>query len=124
VAQRLICEVRNIEGVPSPMLFDAAAALKPYCYAVIGRLDAAPDRRVRGFAGAGLNGLSFDIHAVNSADRFGEIITGVAAARRVVRSVVVHGLPTHQHLTLAQMAGATHASLRAGAARTPNQSLS
>jgi hypothetical protein len=124
VAQRLICEVRNIEGVPSPMLFDAAAALRPYCYAVIGRLDAAPDRRVRGFSGAGLNGLSFEAHAADSPELFDEIVSGIAAARRVVRSVVVHGLPSHDHLTVAQMAGATHASLRAGAARIPKQKLS
>jgi len=114
-AHRLICEIRNIEGVPASMLLDAAAAVRPYCYAVIGQLDAPPDRRVRGLSGCGLNGLSFDAHAADHEPLLTEVIAGIAAAKRVTRSVLVHGLANPDQLAAAGRAGATHGSLRAGA---------
>jgi hypothetical protein len=114
-AHRLICEIRNIEGVPPSMLLDAAAAVRPFCYAVIGRLDAPPDRRVRGISGCGLNGLSFDAHAADHEPLLTEVIAGIAAAKRVARSVILHGLANPDQLAAAGRAGATHASLRADA---------
>ncbi|MBS0296794.1 MAG: hypothetical protein JSR45_10810 [Proteobacteria bacterium] len=114
-AHRLICEIRNIEGVPPSMLLDAAVAVRPYCYAVIGRLDAPPDRRVRGISGCGLNGLSFDAHAADHEPLLTEVIAGIAAAKRVARSVILHGLANPDQLAAAGRAGATHASLRAEA---------
>jgi hypothetical protein len=113
VKQGLICEICNIEGVPQSALLTAIGLIRPYSLYVIGRL-VSPEHAGRlGLADAGLQGLSFELAAEERGAEFmGGLKTSIQAARKVSRSVMVHGAVSTREMGLIAVLGASHASLR------------
>jgi hypothetical protein len=112
----VICEISDIEGVPTNALLDVTSLVRPLSLLVVGRLtNPTPSALVR-LAGAGFQALSFDCPpaAIGDAEFLGWANSTVTAARKVVRSVLVyHAGSTKRAGTLASL-GATHVSLDAG----------
>ena len=119
VEQGLICEISDIEGVPGSALAAVAVLIKPFCVIVLGKLREPPDRPPEDLRGVRLQGIAFEAgqHPLERAEFSIWAERAVAHARRVTRSVIIHGLSGPEYLGLAGLAGATHASL--GARRGP-----
>lgn len=119
VEKGLVCEITNIEGVPGSALAAVAVLIKPFCLIVVGKLREAPGRTPEDLRGVRLQGVAFEAgpHPLEAADFSLWAERAVANARRVTRSVIIHGLSGPEYLGLAGLAGATHASL--GARRAP-----
>ncbi|MFN3669539.1 MAG: hypothetical protein ACK4VY_09550 [Brevundimonas sp.] len=118
VERGLICEINDIEGVPGSALAAVTVLIKPFCVIVVGKLREAPSRAPEDLRGVRLQGVAFEsgIHPLEPADFSNWAEKAVAHARRVTRSVIIHGLSGPEYLGLAGLAGASHASL---AARRP-----
>ncbi|MDO9587929.1 MAG: hypothetical protein Q7J13_08325 [Brevundimonas sp.] len=121
VEKGLICEINDIEGVPGSALAAVTVLIKPFCVIVVGKLREAPGRSPEDLRGVRLQGVAFEAgqHPLEPADFSLWAERAVAHARRVTRSVVIHGLSGPEYLGLAGLAGATHASLAARRAPTP-----
>ena len=119
VEQGLICEISDIEGVPGSALAAITVLIKPFCLIVVGKLREPPERSPEDLRGVRLQGIAFEAgqHPLESAAFSVWAERAVAHARRVTRSVIIHGLSGPEYLGLAALAGATHASL--GARRGP-----
>lgn len=119
VEKGLVCEISNIEGVPGSALAAVAVLIKPFCLIVVGKLAEAPGRTPEDLRGVRLQGVAFESgpHPLEAGEFSAWAERTVANARRVTRSVIIHGLAGPEYLGLAGMAGASHASL--GARRAP-----
>lgn len=117
VDKGLICELLDVEGVPSSALLQAVALVRPFCMLSVGRLAAPPTGPLPGLRDVGLAGLSFEcLNAPDDHAAFTVWVEGrIAHVLKVTRSAVVHGAPNASYAALAGIAGATHASLRSRA---------
>lgn len=123
VEKGLICEINDIEGVPGSALAAVTVLIKPFCVIVVGKLREPPERAPEDLRGVRLQGVAFEAgqHPLERAEFSIWAERAVAHARRVTRSVIIHGLCGPEYLGLAGLAGATHASLAARrGAPTPN----
>lgn len=118
VEKGLICEINDIEGVPGSALAAVTVLIKPFCVIVVGKLRDPPGRSPEDLRGVRLQGVAFDSgqHPLEPAEFSIWAERAIRNARRVTRSVIIHGLAGPEYLGLAGLAGATHASL---AARRP-----
>jgi hypothetical protein len=121
VEKGLICEINDIEGVPGSALAAVAVLIKPFCLIVVAKLRDAPGRTPEDLRGARFKGLAFEAgaHPLEHAEFSVWAERAVANARRVTRSVIIHGLSGPEYLGLAGLAGASHASLGARPAQLP-----
>lgn len=121
VEKGLVCEITNIEGVPGSALAAVAVLIKPFCLIVVGKLSGAPGRTPEDLRGVRLQGVAFEAgqHPIDRAEFSIWAERAVANARRVTRSVIIHGLSGPEYLGLAGLAGATHASIGSQGATTP-----
>lgn len=113
VEKGLICEINDIEGVPGSALAAVTVLIKPFCVIVVGKLREAPGRSPEDLRGVRLQGVAFEAgqHPLDAADFSLWAEKSIKHARRVTRSVIIHGLAGPEYLGLAGLAGATHASL-------------
>ncbi|MDO9336230.1 MAG: hypothetical protein Q7T61_07500 [Caulobacter sp.] len=114
VRHGVICEIRDIEGVPTGALTAATAAIRPFCIYVVGRLNETPVGRLEGLRGVRLQALIADCPPglAGDADFTGWARGVLAASRPVSRSVMLCQLASARQLAIAAMLGATHASFR------------
>lgn len=119
VDKGLVCEISDIEGVPASVMGAVTGLIKPFCLIVVGKLREAPARTPDDLRGVRLQGVAFEsgAHPLDTAEFSAWAERTVANARRVTRSVIIHGLAGPEYLGLAGMAGASHASI--GARRAP-----
>lgn len=115
VERGLVCEITNIEGVPGSAVAAVTVMIKPFCLIVVGKLMEPPGRTPEDLRGVRLQGIAFEAgaHPQERAEFTAWADQAVAHARRVTRSVIVHGLAGPEYLGLAGLAGATHGSLAA-----------
>ncbi len=126
VEKGLICEINDIEGVPGSALAAAAVLIKPFCVIVVGKLREAPGRSPEDLRGVRLQGVAFEagMHPLDHGEFTAWAERAVVNARRVTRSVIIHGLSGPEFLGLAGLAGASHASLGARRAQAPSPAAS
>ncbi|WP_292065003.1 hypothetical protein [Brevundimonas sp. UBA7664] len=115
VEKGLVCEITDIEGVPGSALAAVTVMIKPFCMIVVGKLREAPGRSLEDLRGVRLQGVAFEagVHPLEREEFTVWAEQAVAKARRVTRSVIIHGLSGPEYLGLAGLAGATHGSLAA-----------
>lgn len=115
VDRGLVCEITDIEGVPGSALAAVTVMIKPFCLIVVGKLREAPGRTPEDLRGVRLQGVAFEAgpHPLDRGEFTAWAEHAVANARRVTRSVIIHGLSGPEYLGLAGLAGATHGSLSA-----------
>lgn len=120
VEKGVVCEICDIEGVPGSALAAVAVLIKPFCLIVVGKLREAPGRTPEDLRGVRLQGVAFESapHPLNHQEFMTWAERAVANAKRVTRSVIIHGLSAPEYLALAGLAGASHASLGARRAET------
>lgn len=121
VEKGLICEINDIEGVPGSALAAVTVLIKPFCVIVVGKLREAPGRPPEDLRGVRLQGVAFEAgpHPLEPGEFSAWAGRAVSNARRITRSVIIHGLSGPEYLGLAGLAGATHASLAARRATSP-----
>jgi len=111
----VICEICDIEGVPSGSLVAAVSLIKPFALLVEGRLTTAEPPLVRRLKGAGLRALSIECPPRLADDEFSEWAERVVRrAKRVSRSVMVYQVRSERRAGELAMIGATHVSLQYG----------
>jgi hypothetical protein len=112
VQRGLICEVGDIEGAPPSGLVAATALMRPHCRFIVGRLNAPPLGGLADFKDVGLQGISIERPpGVDDDDAFAAFAkTVTAAARNVVRAVMLYGVAGPRQAAIASLFGATHAS--------------
>lgn len=115
VEKGVVCEICDIEGVPGSALAAVAVLIKPFCLIVVGKLREAPGRTPEDLRGVRLQGVAFESsqHPLDHQEFMAWAERAVANAKRVTRSVIIHGLSAPEYLALAGLAGASHASLGA-----------
>jgi hypothetical protein len=128
VQRGLICEVCDIDGVPPSALLAATSLMRPFCLFIVGRLSTAPQGGLSGLKDAGLQGLSIECPGnLDSDEAFSAFArTLVAAAKPVVRAVMLYGVQGPHQAAIASLCGATHASfapMRAGPQRAEERAL-
>jgi hypothetical protein len=116
VQRGLICEVCDIEGVPPSTLLAVTSLMRPFCLFMIGRLSAPPLGGLAALADTGLQGVSIERPAgVDSDAAFDAFVKAlVAAAKPVVRAVMIYGLAGPRQAAIASLHGASHASFAPG----------
>jgi hypothetical protein len=108
----LICELREIEGVPATTLQAAATMIAPFSLFVIGHLEEFTPIEARVLREAGLQGISTEWPSYLAPDAFlGWVKRTVAAGKHAARSVLLYRLRLPQQAALATAVGATHAHL-------------
>jgi hypothetical protein len=120
VEKGVVCEICDIEGVPGSALAAVAVLIKPFCLIVVGKLREAPARTPEHLRDVRLQGIAFESgqHPLDHQDFIAWAERAAANAKRVTRSVIIHGLSAPEYLALAGLAGASHASLGARRAQT------
>lgn len=115
VDRGLVCEITDIEGVPGSALAAVTVMIKPFCMIVVGKLREPPGRTPEDLRGVRLQGVAFEAgpHPLDRGEFTAWAEHAVTTARRVTRSVIIHGLSGPEYLGLAGLAGATHGSLSA-----------
>lgn len=115
VEKGVVCEICDIEGVPGSALAGVTVLIKPFCLIVVGKLHAAPGRTPEDLRDVRLQGVAFEAgpHPMDHREFMNWAERAITNARRVTRSVIVHGLQGPEYLALAGLAGASHASLSA-----------
>jgi hypothetical protein len=112
VQRGLICEVCDIEGVPPSTLLAVTSLMRPFCLFIVGRLAAAPLNGLGSLLDAGLQGVSIEcppgLESDSAFDSFAKMIT--AAAKPVVRAVMIYGVAGPRQAAIASLHGASHAS--------------
>jgi hypothetical protein len=112
VQRGLICEVCDIEGVPPSTLLAVTSLMRPFCLFIVGRLAAPPVSGLGALQDAGLQGVSIEcplgLESDTAFDSFAKMIT--AAAKPVVRAVMIYGVAGPRQAAIASLHGASHAS--------------
>ncbi|MDE2486283.1 MAG: hypothetical protein KGO51_02705 [Alphaproteobacteria bacterium] len=110
----VICEICDIEGVPSGALLSAVSLIKPFALLVEGRLTTGASPLVSRLKGAGLRALSIECPASLDDGEFTEWAgRTVRMAKRVARSVMVYCVRSERRAGELALMGATHVSLHA-----------
>jgi hypothetical protein len=111
----VICEITDIEGVPSSSLVAAVSLIKPFALLVEGRLTTAEPPLVRRLKGTGLRALSIECPPRLADDEFSDWAESVVRrAKRISRSVMVYQVRSERRAGELAMMGATHVSLQYG----------
>jgi hypothetical protein len=122
VQRGLICEVCDIEGVPPSTLLAVTSLMRPFCLFIVGRLAAPPLNGLAPLQDVGLQGISIEcppgLESDNAFDSFAKMI--MAAAKPVVRAVMIYGVASPRQAAIASLHGASHASF---APSRPNTQL-
>ncbi|HZV85615.1 MAG TPA: hypothetical protein VFF48_11575 [Brevundimonas sp.] len=115
VEKGLVGEICDIEGVPGSALAAVTVLIKPFCLIVVAKLRAPPSRTPEHLRDVRLQGVAFEAgqHPLDHREFVAWADRAVANARKVTRSVIIHGLASPEYLALAGLAGASHASLAA-----------
>lgn len=114
VEKGVICEIRDVEGVPQCALIQVVALIRPYCLFVVAHLAAGPmtAATLAHFQRSGLQGLSVECpQSLSDAALLSWMEVTVRAVRQVVRSSLMYRVASARHAAFAAQLGATHASL-------------
>jgi hypothetical protein len=108
----VICEMLDVEGVPTGALLSAVSLVRPFALLVVGRLNSATPSAVGPLKGTGLRGISIEcpqgldeIEFTTWAERT------VRTAKRVASSVMIYGVDSARRAGELAQLGATHVSL-------------
>jgi hypothetical protein len=114
VRHGLICEVHNIEGVPPSAVKMAAAPFRRFCRFLVGHVEGDPRLAMAPLREGGFDGVSVDFPYANAADTdfIGWMRGFMSTVRPVAKTVIIYGLDSLRHAAMANMMGATHASIR------------
>ncbi|MDB5435901.1 MAG: hypothetical protein JWR47_2158 [Phenylobacterium sp.] len=108
--QGLICELRDIDGVPATTLQTAATMIAPSSLFVIGHLEEFTRIEARVLKDAGLRGISTEWPShLDPATFLAWAKQTVSAGKHAARSVLIYRLRLPQHAAVAAAVGATHA---------------
>jgi hypothetical protein len=108
--QGLICEFRDIEGVPATTLQAAATMIAPYSLFAVGHMDEVTRVEAQVLKEAGLRGLSTEWPTYLDQGAFPTWVRKTVSAGKIgARSVLVYRLPSIQQAMVAATIGATHA---------------
>jgi len=108
----VICEICDIEGVPSGALYTAVALIKPFALLVAGRLMNAAPSAVGRLSGAGLRALSVECpKGLADSEFVAWAAKTLRGAKRAARSVMVYGVESGRRAGELGLLGATHVSL-------------
>lgn len=115
VERGVICEIGALEGVPEGVMLSVVSLIRPFCLFVVahinGRFPGATT--MSQLKRAGLQALSVQCpQCLGDAACSQWMKTTIEAARRVVRSILLYGVPSPRHAVLAGQFGATHASVK------------
>jgi hypothetical protein len=115
VKMGVICEILDIDGVPQGVLLAATSLVRPLSLLVVGRIAASSPSAIAGLAGAGLQALSFECpQGLGEAEFMAWATNTLAAARKIVKSVLVFRVGSAQRAAALAALGATHVSLLSG----------
>lgn len=108
--QGLICELRDIEGVPLATLQAAASMIAPSSLFVVGHLMELTRSEARVLKDAGFRGLSTECPPnLEGAAFLGWAKQTVLTAKQATRSVLIYRIASLQQAMIAAALGATHA---------------
>lgn len=108
--QGLICELRDIDGVPAATLQNAATMIAPSTLFVVGHLEAFTRMDARVLKDAGLRGISTESPPyLDPAEFLDWVKRAVAAGKHAARSVLIYRMLLPQQAAVAAAIGATHA---------------
>jgi hypothetical protein len=108
--QGVICELREIEGVPITTLQAATLMIAPFSLFVIGHLEEFTPVEARVLKDAGLRGISTEWPSyLDEAAFLPWVKRTVIAGKNAGRSVLLYRLPSIQKAMIAAAIGATHA---------------
>ena len=111
----VICEILDIDGVPQGVLLAATSLVRPLSLLVVGRVAALNPSAIAGLAGAGLQALSFECpQGLGEPEFMAWATNSLAAARKIVKSVLVFRVGSAQRAAALAALGATHVSLLSG----------
>ena len=109
----VICEILDIEGVPTGALYAAVSLIKPFALRVVGRIIAPGPRGVAGLKGAGLQALSIECPSFRSDVEISAWAAhAVRNAQRVARSSMIDGVTSARRAGELAALGVTHVSLQ------------
>ncbi len=113
LSSQLVCEIADLDGVPINALYSICSILRPFCYAIFGSVSEINPRAAGALRGAGLNGLTVRYQGPRDPTSvFAELEALISVCSPVCRTIMITDLEQAQELAVAQLAGATHASLR------------
>ena len=113
VMQGVICEMRNVEGVPPGVMLSVASLVRPYCLFVVAHVDEAPvgPGTVRQLKTSGLHALSMECPpGLSEAAAVNWMKCTIEVSRRAFKSTVLHRVGSRRLAEVAARLGATHAS--------------
>lgn len=115
VRHGIICEVRDIEGVPNVAMLAAVSLIRPQTLFVVGAVQsaAAQPAALAGLKDAGLQGLTAECprRLTGDAEFLAWARDVMAVASRLTRTVMLYGCAGPRQAVLAAALGATHVSL-------------
>ena len=109
----VICEMRNIEGVPQGVMLSVASLVRPYCLFVVGHIDdsAVAAATVRQLKTSGIHALSVECpQGLSEGATLAWMKCTIEASRRAFKSTILHRVGSHRLAGIAARLGATHAS--------------
>lgn len=107
----VICEIRDIEGVPPGVLLTVTSLVRPFALLVVGHLINTTPGAIMRLDGAGLQALSFDCPSgLGDAEFMGWATAATRAARKVAKSVLVYGASSTRRAGALAALGASHVS--------------
>jgi hypothetical protein len=110
--QGLICELRDIEGVPATTLQAAATTIAPFTLFVVGHMAEFTRVDAQVLKEAGLRGLSAEWPTdLDRAAFRGWVKKTVVAGKHAARPVLLYRLPSLRKAMIAAAVGATHANV-------------
>ncbi|MDB5495852.1 MAG: hypothetical protein JWP86_3189 [Phenylobacterium sp.] len=108
----VICEICDIEGVPSGGLLSAVSLIKPFTLLVVGHLIHPSVQTLSRLKGAGLRALSLECpRGLSDAEFSAWAVRTLRPAKRVAGSVMVYGVESARRAGELSLVGATHVSL-------------
>lgn len=108
----LICELRDIDGVPPSTLLTIVAMVRPFSVLVTGHVQEAVTAASR-LRDAGLQGVSMDCPPnLDGAAFIGWAKAAISAAKMTAKSVLIYQVPSQRQAGLVASLGASHASFR------------
>jgi hypothetical protein len=117
VVRGIICEMRNVDGVPPGVMLSVASLVRPYCLFVVAHVDDRPmaAATVRHLKTSGIHAMSAERPpGLSETAALHWMKCTIEASRRVFKSTVLHRVGSRRFAELAARLGATHASFDAG----------
>ncbi|MFT4089371.1 MAG: hypothetical protein QM645_01470 [Asticcacaulis sp.] len=122
---KVLYEIRELDGVPPHRVLEIVSLVKPFCMTVVGHVSA--DRKaIAALHKCGLSGVSVEYDGVKrEEDALSDYLSAMGTvARSSVGAFMMQGFESYRQMAVARLAGATHASLRAGAMMAPRAETS